>query len=1022
MTSLWDPPAITPRPMMRAPLGPGATSVSGRFLQAAKETLESLVVDQVRTAHPAARDEDVRAAQAEAVAVWLRLLRESVGGGSALLEGDGLFGDGWRCSYQLTFLAYEYGQRLSRAPDFAARAMVRVLAQALEETAARMSVQQAYALLPWLLHPHMRTNLRVTPLAGRSAIVEWRADAEMAALPPEDRQPYLDMYREMFARLLQELPCLARRLPPAEVKDEGATPDGGPGFCWRVTWREPARLPAALIGGVVGSAALALLAAGVPALSFLSWVALLPVAAGVFVEWAARQRQARAAMASLLRDTSIEIASAPFPAADTTSAELQRQVDSLTLTHDFALSLGGTLDRPTLMARMLALLTEQLGFDRALLLLVDEQRDALVYGEASHVAPSPELQVRLENLQLPLDTDSGTQDDLPLIDAWKRGERTRVTLDGAHPAAGQLGWMLNRLEVAACLAAPLFAGDRLVGVVIVDNRFTGEPITDEDERLLAAVSTSMAMALENARLYSLTDEQLSARIAELRVQQQIDRELNASLQLDRVLTLTIDWALRFTNAAAGSIALYNADDDALRFVAGYGYGSDFEARRLAPVAPEAAGVTGRVVRTGQMQIVPDTAEDPDCVEMAPNVRSLVAVPVVLEHRVVGVLTLESTRTAAFRQEQIEFAERLADRAAVAIENTRLFDETRREREKLSTILGSTADGVIVVGIDGRLEMVNVAARSIFRLDPKMRYRGMLLADVFADTPFLALYNRAVEWGRSVIDEIELPDARTYHVRIAPVQNVGWVAVIQDVTHFKEMDRLKSELVTTVSHDLKNPLNVLGGYVELIEMRGVADEKMAHYLNMIRRSIVHMRQLIDDLLDMARIESGIDLEFDAVDIRHMFGEVIEAFQSVAAGKDITVSIEVANGVPPVRADRTRLRQVLANLLGNALKYTPREGAVRLVAEPRDEFVLVSVIDNGMGIAPEDQAKVFSRFYRVRRPETDGIEGTGLGLAIVKSLVELHGGEVSLESQLAEGTAFHITLPRADVAREAERQEA
>ena len=767
-----------------------------------------------------------------------------------------------------------------------------------------------------------------------------------------------------------------------------------------------------LLAGVAGSVLLAALALAVDELRFLAWFALLPAVSSALVIWLGQRHHAVPPPMPLAHPVAPpEGATPPQSGAEVEQPSYANGAAPIpaSLSAELTFALTEPLDYAALVARVLeALTTGALGFDRALLLVVDEAQNALVYGDVTHPPPSPERQFRLENLHLPLNPENPD----PLLAAWARGELTVVQQGHERYTGSQLGWALDALEMETFIAAPLLLGGRLTGVILVDNYFTGRPFGAETRRLLADLSATVALALENARLRERTDSALSTRVAALRIQQQIDRELNASLRLDRVLTLTIDWALRFTNAVAGSVALYDPGDDVLRFVYGYGYGEAFEERRAVPIAPEYAGVTGRVVRTGSLQLVEDVSQDPDYVGMVPDIVAQLAVPVVLEHRVVAVLTLESSRPDTFNAEQIEFAERLADRAAVAIENTRLFDEMQREREKLSTILASTTDGVIVVGMDGRLELVNVTARSTFRLAPTADYRGMLLVDVFGGTPIVDLYVRAAERGRSVIDEIQLPDEHTYYVTVSRVQDVGWVVVMQDITHFRETDRLKSELVTTVSHDIKNPLNVLAGYVELIEMRNAGDEKLTHYLNMIRRSIVQMRQLVDDLLDMARIESGIELEMTPVEVLPALTEAVDAMQNLAAQRETRISIDVPDGLPPIRADRARLRQILHNLTSNAIKYTPAGGEVRLTAEVQGDFVLISVMDNGMGIAPEDQSKVFSRFYRVRRPETESIDGTGLGLAIVKSLVEMHGGEVGLESRLGEGSNFHFTVPRAD----------
>jgi two-component system, OmpR family, phosphate regulon sensor histidine kinase PhoR len=173
----------------------------------------------------------------------------------------------------------------------------------------------------------------------------------------------------------------------------------------------------------------------------------------------------------------------------------------------------------------------------------------------------------------------------------------------------------------------------------------------------------------------------------------------------------------------------------------------------------------------------------------------------------------------------------------------------------------------------------------------------------------------------------------------------------------------------------------------------------------------MRQLIDDLLDLTKIESGIKLDLQPVPINMIVVDCIESLRPTAQNKQMTIISDITDSLPQVMGDKGRLRQVLINLIGNAVKYTPPEGWVKVTAEPRGNTLRLTIQDNGLGISPEDQIHIFDRFYRVRRPETDSIEGTGLGLAIVKSLVEAHNGQIGLESRLGEGSIFYLTLPLA-----------
>jgi signal transduction histidine kinase len=260
-----------------------------------------------------------------------------------------------------------------------------------------------------------------------------------------------------------------------------------------------------------------------------------------------------------------------------------------------------------------------------------------------------------------------------------------------------------------------------------------------------------------------------------------------------------------------------------------------------------------------------------------------------------------------------------------------------------------------------------------------------------------------------IQEVAMPDERTFHMNLTRHENVGWIIVMHDITPFKEMDQLKSELIATVSHDLKQPLAVMNGYIELLLMHKKLDTTGLNFVEMVRKSILNMRQLIDDLLDLAKIERGVQLNLKPISAREIIGDCIDSLQPSIMTKEMEVIIEIPADAPPLLADRPRLQQILLNLIGNAVKYTQPEGKVRVVVEPREKALRILIQDNGMGISPEDQAHIFDRFYRVRRPETDSIDGTGLGLAIVKSLVEAHNGQIGLESRLGEGTTFFLTLP-------------
>jgi signal transduction histidine kinase len=390
-----------------------------------------------------------------------------------------------------------------------------------------------------------------------------------------------------------------------------------------------------------------------------------------------------------------------------------------------------------------------------------------------------------------------------------------------------------------------------------------------------------------------------------------------------------------------------------------------------------------------------------------------SVPIMREDRVIAVISVESKRLNGITDEHLEFVEKLAARAGVAIDNARLFSEAVREREKLSYILSNIADVVIVIGPDERLLLINHSAIAALRLYADTNYLALPIAQVLEDSHLLDVYRQAHLQAQTRVEEVKLPNGRTYYAHLSPHPEIGWMIVMHDITPLKETEQLKNELVSTVSHDLKQPLTVINGYLEMLQMHQKLEERGTTYVAMIMRAVQTMWDLIDDLMTMAKIEAGVQLDISNVSAHNVIERCIEQIKPIVDGKAMTIKNDILAELPPIKGDPKRLAQVFGNLIGNAVKYTPPEGHVRVWAKLRDHALMIAVEDDGLGISPEDQARVFDRFYRVRRAETDSIEGTGLGLAIVKRLVESHQGQIGLDSRLGEGSTFYVILPTAEI---------
>jgi signal transduction histidine kinase len=685
---------------------------------------------------------------------------------------------------------------------------------------------------------------------------------------------------------------------------------------------------------------------------------------------------------------------------------LRSEVDRLQAVSNVTSMLGITLDVNQLLNNLISVVDNLVECNRTLALVLDDDEIGLKLGAASKETTGNSLMgaenlKRLKNAMLIV---YNAENDA-LVGRWLRGEP--VFVENEAFLNGSVFQRFAQLaQLKSFFGVPLLANNRLIGAIIAESP-ANKPVTMEDRELLQATAMNMAIALENARQHSKTVQKLATNMNEMNLLHQVDRELNSTIALDHVFSMTLDWAMRFTNSNNAFLALYNDKTDSLRAVAQYGY--EVSNEQIDYLHGDTS-IDHRVARSARAEIVPDVTLDIDFIRIATSTRSKLVVPVVREDRVQAVISLESKKINNFTDEHLEFVEKLAARAGVAIDNARLYTETAQEREKLSFILSNIADVVIVIEETDKILLLNDTAVSVLRLYPGQDYTGKRYEEAFEYAPQLSdLFRKAKENRQTIIQELTMPNGRIFHINLTPAATIGWMVVMQDITPFKEMDQLKNELVATVSHDLKQPLSVMSGYLDLLDMHRQFDDTGVSFIVMIERSIRHMRSLIDDLLDLASIESGVKLKLQSVQLKDILAECIEAVKPLADAKAINIEATLPEYLPQVQGDPSRLHQVFVNLIGNAVKYTQPAGRVQIRTETRGMVANVAIEDTGMGISPEDQARIFDRFYRVRRPETEAIEGTGLGLAIVKKLVEAHNGKIGLESRLGEGSIFHVSLP-------------
>jgi two-component system, OmpR family, phosphate regulon sensor histidine kinase PhoR len=335
-----------------------------------------------------------------------------------------------------------------------------------------------------------------------------------------------------------------------------------------------------------------------------------------------------------------------------------------------------------------------------------------------------------------------------------------------------------------------------------------------------------------------------------------------------------------------------------------------------------------------------------------------------------------------------------------------IEKLRTARARLEATLSTMEDGVLSLDPDGTVRLANGAATALFGLssDPT----GVKLWEAVRLPGLEDVARKVLREGAPHLSAIEVGD-RFLSLRITPVRaGEGAVVVAHDVTEDRRYDELRKEFVANASHELRTPLTLIQGYVEtLLESAGALDGQPREFLGIIDRNVRRLALVVGDLLDLSRLESGRDvLSREKVELGELLGRVKEAFDPLAARKRQTLSV---SGGGEATVDPVLLERALSNLVDNALKYTPERGTIRVSGERADGHLLLKVADDGIGIPPADQARIFERFYRVDRSRSREMGGTGLGLSIVKHVAQLHGGDVAVESAPGKGSVFTLRLP-------------
>jgi signal transduction histidine kinase len=556
----------------------------------------------------------------------------------------------------------------------------------------------------------------------------------------------------------------------------------------------------------------------------------------------------------------------------------------------------------------------------------------------------------------------------------------------------------------------------LLGVLHVGS-VTPRVFTHDDERTLQLLADRVALAIEQSRLYE------SERAA--------SRRLEFLAEASELLGSTLDYSAALESLSALAVPYLGdwcivdmlRDEQLERVAVAHSHplaqAAAFEFQERFPPTPDAPHGPGRVIATGRAELISEVTDehlqrasggDPEYLEAlrAIGMTSLMCVPLIARGRVLGAITvLSEDPERLFGDADLITAEELARRAASAVDNALLFGEAER-RADAARVLEHIGDGVFMLDRDGVVRLWNRAAEAVTRLTAVEAIPGW---SAIAGSVPVATTPASASSAETL--PLELP-GRELWLSIAAVEfNEGIVYAFRDLTADRVVEELRSDFVSTVSHELRTPLAAIYGAALTLQREDLQldETQRANLLGVISTESDRLARTVNDILWASRLDADrVQLDVGTHDPRELARTVVEAAQ-VHLPAAIELSFSCEPGLPAILGDPDKVRQVLTNLVDNAIKYSPDGGSVEVEVTRRDHALRFSVRDRGLGIAQGEQRRIFEKFYRVDPNLTRGVGGTGLGLYICRELVRRMNGTIWVESRERDGSLFTFELPAA-----------
>ncbi len=714
--------------------------------------------------------------------------------------------------------------------------------------------------------------------------------------------------------------------------------------------------------------------------------------------------------------------------------QLQQQYDALDTLYQVSQALSSTLELDALLAVIMDAIIKLTKAERGALMLRD-QEDRL------------ELTIARNLDKETLNRESFRLSRSVIERASLQGEPV-LTNDAQEDPRFITSDSVVRHGLKSIMCVPLKVRGKVIGVAYVDNRLRARAFTPKHLNTLQAFASQAAMAIENAQLFqqvSLTLEELQSvlqaqaqlmktiqrRNLQLETSNEFSRRISSTLALDDLLSQLVHLIRERLDFYYAHVYLLDPHENILTVYEGTGeLGRIMKQNRHSRALNE--GIVGHVAATAQPYLSQDVSQcqyfraNP----LLPNTRSELAVPLVVGERLIGVLDVQSEQVGGMTEDDLALLQSLGRQIGIAIENTRLIEGIVQERHQMAHVLNSMADGVYTVDRDLRIQTFNWAAEQITGWQAKETI-GHFCYQVFknkieqnvpcstADCPAIRILQNVTTGSTHRAERLILRrDGRPVYISssAAPLfdldgQIVGAVVVARDVSAEKELERLRAEFVSMVSHELRSPMANILTSLELMLTSNLEPAVQNQMLDIAHGQVQRLSAFVEEILDLSLLDSGhMTIHQELVTLQPLIRRAVSVFE--AAGGRGHRFVTRDNQTPFVLADEGKTEVILTNLLENAVNYSPpgSEIVVETTTDPTTNEVLVSVIDQGIGIPPEYHEKIFDQFYRVDTEGKDKAKGRGLGLYISRRLVEMQGGKIWVESEIGRGSRFSFTLPR------------